>query len=233
MAIYAVTAASGRLGRLVIEELLARGARPDSIVAIARDTAKLADVTASGVQIREGDYDRPSTLDTALAGVDRLLLISGNVPGARVKQHETVVSAAVTAGVRHLLYTSGLNAGPVLGPIAADHVATEGIIENSGLSYTLLRNGMYTENYVAQLPLYLQTGKILGAAGEGRLSTAARRDFAGAAAVALLDGGSDSRVYDAQRPSTTPANAARGPAATARPPRNQQTRPRTIRAGVM
>ena len=195
MPIYAVTGASGRLGRLVVEDLLARGVPAGEIVAVVRDPAKVADLAGRGVQVREGDYDRPSTLPSALAGVDRLLFVSGSEPGRRVPQHTAVVEAAVSAGVTRVVYTSILNAGTTTNPLAPEHEATEQVLREAAVPATVLRNGWYTENYTDQLGQYLATGEVLGAAGGGRVSAAPRADFAAAAAAALIgeqeDGGQD------------------------------------------
>ncbi|WP_410812676.1 NAD(P)H-binding protein [Micromonospora sp. 067-2] len=190
MPTYAVTGATGRLGRLVIEQLLDTGVPAAEIAAIVRTPEKAADLAARGVEIRQANYDDPSTLPGALAGTRRLLLISGDTPGQRVAQHTAVVDAAKLAGVERLAYTSILHADTTTNPLAPEHKATEEVIAASGLAYTILRNGWYTENYTDQLPQYLQTGTIRGATGGARVSVATRADFA-AAAVAALTGEED------------------------------------------
>ena len=184
----AVTGATGHLGRLVVEALIARGTAPAEIVAVVRDTAKAAGLLALGVQVREGDYDRPETLPAVLAGVDRLLLVSGNAVGRRVPQHTAVVQAAREAGVGFLAYTSILRADTSPIGLAPEHVATEEIIKNSGIPYVLLRNGWYVENYAGALGAAVSQGALFGSAGNGRIAAAARADFAEAAAVVLADG---------------------------------------------
>ena len=184
----AVTGATGHLGRLVVEALIARGTAPAEIVAVVRDTAKAAGLLAMGVQVREGDYDRPETLPAVLAGVDRLLLVSGNAVGRRVPQHTAVVQAAREAGVGFLAYTSILRADTSPIGLAPEHVATEEIIKNSGIPYALLRNGWYVENYAGALGAAVSQGALFGSAGNGRIAAAARADFAEAAAVVLADG---------------------------------------------
>ena len=203
MTTYAVTGASGHLGRLVIDNLLARGVAPTAVVAIARSPEKIADLAERGVQVREGDYDRPETLDAALAGVEKLLLVSGSEVGRRVTQHTNVVEAAERAGVTRILYTSVLRAttsGLVLAP---EHKATEEVIRASGLPYTMLRNGWYTENYTDQLASYLAHGVVLHAAGEGRVAAATRADLAEASAVAMTDDAEGNQVYELGGPSFT------------------------------
>ena len=180
----AITAATGHLGRLVIRSLTARMPSAD-VVALARSPAKGADL---GVVVREADYDRPETLGPALAGIDTLLLISGSVPGARVVQHRNVIEAARRAGVRRIVYTSVLHADGSPLDVAHDHRATEAELKTSGVPYTLLRNGWYTENYTGSIPGALAGGALLGSADDARISSATRADYAeGAAAVLALD----------------------------------------------
>ncbi|MFD2795085.1 SDR family oxidoreductase [Promicromonospora vindobonensis] len=186
MTVYAVTGATGHLGRLVVGELLSRGVPASDLVAVVRTPSKAADLAERGVQVREGDYSRPETLPTALAGVQRLLLISGSEPGGRVAQHTAVVDAAKAAGVERITYTSILKADDTTNPLAGEHQATEQVLRASGIPVTLLRNGWYTENYTEQLEQYLQRGEIVGAASDGKVSAAPRADFAAAAAAALL-----------------------------------------------
>ncbi|MFI2364488.1 SDR family oxidoreductase [Promicromonospora sp. NPDC019610] len=186
MTTYAVTGSTGHLGHLVVEELLSRGVPAADIVAIARTPEKAADLAERGVQVREGDYDRPETLPGALAGVQRLLLVSGSEPGARVPQHTAVINAAQAAGVERIAYTSILKADDTSNPLAGEHQATEQVLRASGIPATLLRNGWYTENYTDRLAEYLERGEIVGAAADGKVSAAPRADYAGAAASALL-----------------------------------------------
>ena len=193
MTVYAVTGATGRLGRLVVEELLSRGVPAPDLVAVVRTPSKAADLAERGVQVREGDYSRPETLPAALAGVQRLLLISGSEPGGRVAQHTAVIDAARNAGVERIAYTSILGAGRTTNPLAGEHEATEAVLRASGIPTILLRNGWYTENYTEQLEQYLQRGEVVGATADGKVSAAPRADFAAAAAAALLadDGDGD------------------------------------------
>jgi NAD(P)H dehydrogenase (quinone) len=192
-----VTAANGHLGRLVVDALLERGANPADLVATARDTSKLADVAARGIRTAELDYDRPETIAAALAGVDTVLLISGSVPGARVDGHRNVIDAAKTAGVSKLVYTSAPKATTVEGfPLAADHKATEEAIVASGVPAVILRNNWYTENYLADVSRAAETGVITSSAGDGRIASATRADFAEAAAVVLLEDGHLGAVYE-------------------------------------
>ena len=186
MTTFAVTAASGQLGRLAVEALLERGVAPADVVAVVRTPAKVADLAARGVRVRTGDYSDPTSLVGAFDGVDRVLLISGSEPGGRVAQHTNVIEAARAAGVQRIAYTSLLRADTSGNPLAAEHKGTEEVLAASGVPFTLLRNGWYLENHTAQLGRYLQTGEILGAGHDGRISAAARADYAAAAATALL-----------------------------------------------
>lgn len=194
MTTYAVTGATGKLGRLVLDELLSQVA-PGDVVALARDPGALADYDARGVQVRRADYDDPATLDAALQGVDRLLLISGNAVGQRERQHGAVIDAAKRAGVGYLAYTSVLNAQASKLPIVPEHVATEKLLAASGLNVDVLRMPWYSENYVGALAPSIEHGAIYGATGEGKLSTASRTDLAAAAVGALLNS-SGGKTYE-------------------------------------
>lgn len=191
-----VTAASGHLGRLVVEALLRGGAPAGEIVATARDPEKVTDLSARGVQVRVADYNDPESLTRALAGTDRLLLISSSEVGQRVPQHQNVVTAAVEAGVSLIAYTSILNADTTGVTLAEEHKATEAAIRGSGLPYSLLRNGWYLENYTENLAPALQTGVILGAAGTGLIAGASRADLGAAAAAVLTGEGHENTVYE-------------------------------------
>jgi NAD(P)H dehydrogenase (quinone) len=182
---YFVTAATGQLGQHVVAELVRR-VGPAAVVAVVRSPDKAAGLFPEGVEIRAGDYEKPDTLGTALAGADRLLLISSNAVGARVPQHANVIDAAKRAGVKRIAYTSLLHADRSTLGLADEHRETEALLRASGIPTTLLRNGWYTENYAASIPPALQHGGFLGAAGEGRISAAAREDYAAAAAAALI-----------------------------------------------
>ena len=192
MTTYAVTGSTGHLGRLVVQELLARGVPATDVVALARTPEKAATL---GVPVRPVDYSDPASLPEALAGVDVLLLVSGNEVGKRLSQHTAVIEAAKAAGVQRVAYTSIANADHSANPLTPEHKATEDVLRASGLPFTILRDNWYLENYTAQLPVQLEHG-VVGAAGEGRISAAARADFAEAAAVALLADDSAGRVYE-------------------------------------
>ena len=186
MTTYAVTGATGKLGRLVLDELLSK-TDAANVVALARDPSALVDYAARGVQVRQADYDDPASVDAALAGVDRVLMISGNAVGQRERQHAAVIDAAKKAGVSYLAYTSVLNAQDSKLLLAAEHVLTENLLAKSGLNYDVLRMPWYSENYVGSLGPAIEHGAIFGATGDGRLSTATRADLAGGSVGALLN----------------------------------------------
>jgi hypothetical protein len=165
----AVTGATGKLGQLVVAALLQQ-LPPGKIAALVRAPAMASDLAAKGVIVREADYDRPETLGPALAGVDKLLLISGSEIGRRVPQHKAVIDAAKAAGVKLIAYTSLLHADTSSLGLADEHRQTEVLLKESGVPYVLLRNGWYTENYTASIPAALQHGALLGSAGEGRIA---------------------------------------------------------------
>jgi len=182
----AVTGATGHLGRLSIEALLARDVPASEIVAIGRSADRLAALASLGVQTRVADYTDPTALAAAFAGVDRVLLVSSSEVGQRLPQHLNAITAAQAAGVALLVYTSIANVTTGSMALASEHLATEQAITESGLAHVFLRNGWYIENYTEQLPVQLQHGTVLGAAGEGRVSAATRADYAAAAAAVLV-----------------------------------------------
>ena len=192
---YAVTAATGQLGRLVIDELL-KTVPGTQIVAAVRDPAKAADLAEKGVHVREADYDRPDTLRSAFEGVTRVLLISSSAVGVRAKQHQAAIDAAKAARVELLAYTSMLHADRTPARLAAEHKATEDAIGASGVPAALLRNGWYTENHLLGLQPALEHGAMVGAAGEGRFSSAARADYAAAAAAVLTAENQAGQIYE-------------------------------------
>jgi len=188
----AITGATGQLGRLVISQLKAL-VPAQSIIALARTPAKAAEL---GVAARTADYAHPETLPAALAGVQTLLLISSSEIGQRQAQHRNVVAAAKAAGVKHIVYTSLLHADTSPLSLAAEHLDTEAALKASGLSYTILRNGWYTENYTGSIAGALAGGAYIGSSGEGRISSAARADYAAAAVAVLTSTGHEGKTYE-------------------------------------
>ncbi|WP_010139762.1 NmrA family NAD(P)-binding protein [Oceanicola sp. S124] len=181
-----VTGASGQLGALVVESLLARTAAADIVALVRREEAAVP-LRAKGVEVRFGDYEDPAALAAAVKGIDRVLLISGSEVGKdRAAQHAAVIEAAKAEGIELIAYTSILRADVSPLWLARDHLATERLLADSGLPVALLRNGWYTENLTAGLAPALEHGALVGASGAGRYSAAARADYAEAAAVVLL-----------------------------------------------
>lgn len=191
-----VTGATGALGRLVIDELLTAGVPASGIAAVVRNKDKAAPLAERGVELRVADYSAPESLAGAFRAGDRVLLISGSEVGQRVAQHAAVVAAAKDAGVAQLAYT-GILGGPEADfRLADEHKATEQLVLDSGLPYTFLRNGWYTENYTAHLEPVLAHGAVVSNAGEGRVASAARADYAAAAAAVLTGEGHLGRTYE-------------------------------------
>lgn len=185
-----ITGATGQLGTFVVEQLLKR-TDASNVVALVRSPEKV-----NSVEARAFDYEKPEGLSSALEGIDTLLLISGNEIGKRAPQHANVIAAAKEAGVKWIVYTSILKADTTTISLAGEHLATEKMLAESGIDFTILRNGWYTENYAASIPGAVGAGAFVGSAGEGRISSAARVDFAEAAAVVLLDESNKGKVFE-------------------------------------
>ncbi|MES9507617.1 SDR family oxidoreductase [Streptomyces sp. NPDC000609] len=190
-----VTGATGELGRLVVEQLLAT-VPAGEIAAVVRDEEKAAPLAARGIELRIADYNRPESLKDAFRAGDRVLLISGSEVGRRVPQHTAVIEAAKAAGVAQLAYTGILGGPDADFQLAAEHKVTEQLILDSGLPHTLLRNGWYTENYTANLAPVLEHGAVVANAGDGRVASASRADYAAAAAAVLTGEGHIGAVYE-------------------------------------
>lgn len=190
-----ITGASGQLGRLVIQSLLTK-VPASRIVAAVRNPQKASDLAALGVQIRRADYTDSASLDAAFQGAEKVLLISSSEVGQRLAQHRNAIDAAKRAGISLLAYTSLLHADTSPLGLAGEHVATEASLAQAGVPFVLLRNGWYTENYLASIPPALQHGAFIGSAGEGRIASAARTDYAEAAAVVLTTPGQSGKVYE-------------------------------------
>ncbi|MBO9194621.1 SDR family oxidoreductase [Rhizobium sp. 16-449-1b] len=194
-----ITGAAGQLGQRVIHHLLETYKVPAAnLIAASRDTSKLADLAAKGVQTRKADFDDAASLEAAFKGADRVLIISTDalaVPGQRLKQHTTAVAAAVKAGVKHLAYTSMPSPDKSLVTFAPDHLGTENAVKASGLPYTIIRNAWYLDNYMHSMPHNLQGGSWYTASGDGKVPNISRDDCALAAAAALASGTKDSATY--------------------------------------
>ena len=190
-----VTGATGQLGHLVIKALLKK-VPASSIVAAVRNVEKARDIAALGVQVRHADYCQPASWDTALKGADKVLLISSSEIGQRAKQHRAVIDAAKKAGVKLLAYTSVLRADTSPLGLAVEHKETEAYIRASGVPFVLLRHGWYTENYTAGIPGALAHGAVYGCAGNGRIASATRADYAEADAAVLTADNQAGKVYE-------------------------------------
>ncbi|MFF2053936.1 SDR family oxidoreductase [Leifsonia sp. NPDC058194] len=191
-----VTGATGHLGRLTVDSLLARGVAASDIRAVGRSAERLAPLAAQGVETAVIDFEKPETLTAAFAGADALLLVSGSEVGKRVQQHRNAIEAAEAAGVGRIVYTSAPRATDTDLILAPEHKATEELLAASSLPVTVLRNNWYTENYTGLLDQAAATGEIVGSAGAGRVASASRKDYAEAAAVALITPGHDGAVYE-------------------------------------
>ncbi len=185
---YAVTGATGGYGSLAVQHLLNQGVPAASIVALARSEAKAAALKALGVTVRVADYSDPASLDAALKGVDRLLLVSGSDPGQRLTQHKNVIAAAQKAGVKLVAYTSITQATTSTNILAPDHKATEETLKASGLGYIFLRDNWYIENYAGDVAGAKQSGVVAAAVTKGKVGSALRSEYAEAAVKALVAG---------------------------------------------
>ncbi len=186
----AVTGATGQLGRLVVEKLKQADA---TVIALARNPQQANDL---GVEVRAFDYDQPAHMEEALAGVDRLLLISSNEIGKRLQHHESVIYAAKKAGVSQLVFTSLVNVDHSTLNLAGEYLASEKSLKAAGIPYTILRNAWYTENYAASATNAVAAGAFIGSAGDGKISSASREDLSEAAVAVLLGADHEGKVYE-------------------------------------
>ncbi|MEH5014309.1 SDR family oxidoreductase [Phytobacter diazotrophicus] len=191
----AITGATGQLGALAVEELL-KTVKASELVAIVRNPAKADALAQKGVVVRQADYGDQAALTAALSGVEKLLLVSSSEVGQRAAQHRNVINAAKAAGVKFIAYTSLLHADKSPLGLHVEHVETEKMLTDSGIPYALLRNGWYTENYLASAPAALAHGVFIGAAGDGKIASATRADYAAAAARVISTDGHAGKVYE-------------------------------------
>ncbi len=191
-----VTGATGHLGRVVVDSLLADGVAPAEVIATGRRVESLADLAEHGVQVRRADFAEPASLITAFAGADDVLLVSSSEVGRRVAQHASALEAIRAVGARRVVYTSAPRADSTALVLAPEHKATEELIRASGLAFTILRNNWYTENYLGDLAQARATGEIVSSVGAGRVASAPRSDFAAAAAAVLTSSEHDGAVYE-------------------------------------
>ncbi|WP_312585631.1 SDR family oxidoreductase [Atlantibacter sp.] len=191
----AVTGATGHLGQRVIHNLL-NTHDAQKIVAIVRNPAKAQQLAEKNVLVRQADYSDPAALALALQGVEKLLLISSSEVGQRAAQHRNIIDAAKTAGVQLIAYTSLLRADTSPLGLHEEHVETENYLAQSGVPFVLLRNGWYSENYLASVPAALEHGVFIGSAGDGKIASATREDYAAAAATVLSLDNQAGKVYE-------------------------------------
>ena len=191
----AITGATGQLGQLVLDDLLNTTAA-QQLAAIVRNPAKAQALSQKGVAVRQADYNDEAALTAALQGVDKLLIISSSEVGQRAPQHRNIINAAKAAGVKFIAYTSLLHADKSPLGLADEHITTEKMLADSGIPYALLRNGWYTENYLASAPPALEHGVFIGAAGEGKIASATRADYAAAAARVISEEGHAGKIYE-------------------------------------
>ena len=191
----AITGASGQLGRLVIDELLTTTPASE-ITALVRTPESVSDLAERGITVRQADYNEPGTLIEALKGIKKLLLISSSEVGQRAQQHQNVINAAKENGIELIAYTSILHADTSPLGLAEEHRATEAMLSESGIPFALLRNGWYSENYTAGIPAALQLGTLYGCAGDGLIASAARADYAAAAAKVITLNNQGGKIYE-------------------------------------
>ena len=191
-----VTGATGHLGRLIVEALLRDGTPPGDIVAAGRNTAKLDELAALGVGVARIDFTEPATLDAAFAGAGTVMLVSASEPGQRFPQHKAAIDAAKAAGVSRIVYTSAPAATTSALVLAPDHNATEEYLVASGVPFTILRNGWYTENYTGAAQQAIASGTLSSSTGAGMISSASRKDYADAAAAVLVDDSHNGKTYE-------------------------------------
>lgn len=198
----AITGASGQYGRIVTQALIDQG-RARDLILMSRTPDKLADMAAQGCEVRYGDYDQPASMVAALAGAERLLLISGTRVGARVGQHQAAVDAAKAAGVGHVVYTSFIGIDDPANPaeVRHDHIETERLIRASGLDFTFLRDAHYADAMIVMAgPGVMASGQWISNAGDGREAMVWREDCALCAVAVLAGEGHAGQTYDITGP---------------------------------
>jgi NAD(P)H dehydrogenase (quinone) len=195
-----ISGASGHLGRRAAELALAN-VEPDRLILVTRTPDALADLAARGVAVRGGDFADPASLRSAFAGGARLLLVSATDLERRVEQHRAAIDAARAAGVKHVIYTSGLAPQPPNPALVApSHYATEQALASSGLAWTVLRNSLYADYQIAEATQAIAAGALVHNRGRGTAAYVAREDCAAVAAAVLVGGGHEGAVYDVTGP---------------------------------
>lgn len=191
-----VTGATGQLGRLIVDALVARGVAPSDVVAVGRSAEKLAALDATGVRTVVADYADRASLDAAFSGAGTLVLVSGSEVGQRVQQHTNAIDAAVAVGISRIVYTSAPKATTSALVLAPEHKATEEYLASVGVTATILRNSWYSENYAGDVERSAESGVLLSSTGDGRVASASRADYAEAVAAVLTSDGHDGAVYE-------------------------------------
>lgn len=198
-----VTGATGKLGSKVVESLL-KTLPAEQLAVSVRNSEKAEGLRARGVDVRQGDFDHPETLDTAFAGIDRLLIISADGDNeTRIRQHANAVGAAERAGVKFIAYTSLANATESTNLMAPPHVATEAAIIKTGIPFSFLRNNWYLENEIGSIQGALAGAPWVTSAGAGKVGWALQQDYAEAAAAVLAGKGHENTVYELSGPLLT------------------------------
>jgi NAD(P)H dehydrogenase (quinone) len=191
-----VTGATGHLGRLIVDGLLRDGIAPEEIVAAGRNTAKLSELADRGVRVVQMDYSDPESMAVAFSGASTLMLVSSSEVGQRAAQHAAAIDAARLAGVGYIVYTSAPKADTTVLVLAPEHKITEELIHASGIPFTILRNGWYTENYVGTAAQAKESGVVAASVGEGLVASASRVDYADAAVAVLTGQGHENKTYE-------------------------------------
>lgn len=186
----AITGATGQFGAIALGLLRTKHA---NVIALVRNPAKISDV-----ETHQFDYAKSEKQVEALQDVDTLILVSSSEVGQRIQQHKNVIEAAKKAGVKHIIYTSLLGASNdnTVKSLAGEHLATEDALKTSGITYTILRNGWYTENYTESVPAALANNAFYGSAKNGKISSALRAELAEAAVNVALGEGHENRTYE-------------------------------------
>jgi NAD(P)H dehydrogenase (quinone) len=197
-----VSGASGQLGGLVVEELLARKVAPRDLILVTRTPEGLKHYSARGATVRFGDFTKPQSLEAAYAGGTRMLLISINAGGVqRPELHKAAIDAAIAAGVKHIAYTSYVNADRYTDSvIAVDHRRTERYLQDSGVAWTMLRNQIYANGLADQAVQIVRDGKLVTSRPDARVAYVTREDCAAAAAAVLTTPGHENKAYNITGP---------------------------------
>lgn len=197
-----VTGASGNYGRAFTDALIAKG-RAQDLILITRTPDKLTDRVAQGCEVRFGDFDKPETLQAAVTGADKMLLISGTRVGARVVQHKAAIDAAAKAGVKHIAYTSFIGIDDPANPaeVRHDHIETEQLIRGSGMAWTMLRDAHYADAMILMAgPGVMQSGQWISNAGKGLEAMVWRNDCVAAAVAVMTSEGHEGQTYNITGP---------------------------------